>query len=111
MFIYRLEKIAFGDPSDIINNISNDGNLKNIQNDNDISVSDNANNDSIEEIEISNEYSKKAAWVDEDDIKYSYVTKFNNNNNNNNNNKYESFKKRFVFFLAYKMLQKFKIVK
>lgn len=63
----------FGDPSDIINNISNNENLENVKNDNDISVSNNVNNDSIEETEISEEYSEKAAWVDEDDIKCSYV--------------------------------------
>ncbi|KAK1129746.1 hypothetical protein K0M31_019460 [Melipona bicolor] len=67
----RLEKIVFGDPSNIINNISNNEILENVKNDNDISVSDNVNNDSIEETEISEEYSEKAAWVDEDDIKYS----------------------------------------
>ncbi|XP_029041792.2 U3 small nucleolar RNA-associated protein 18 homolog [Osmia bicornis bicornis] len=53
----RLENIVFGDPSDIINNLPNE------EESNESKTVTTSSNDS--------EHSKEAAWVDEDDVKYS----------------------------------------
>ncbi|XP_043785841.1 U3 small nucleolar RNA-associated protein 18 homolog isoform X1 [Apis laboriosa] len=69
----RLERIVFGDPSDIINNLPNDDSVKsNInKNNNDISMSNDLNNDLSIQTDIYEECSKTAAWIDEDDFHYS----------------------------------------
>ena len=68
----RLEKIVFGNSTDIINNLSNDEDFveSNI-NENNISINDNDNvsNDLIVETDISEGHTK-AAWIDEDDDRY-----------------------------------------
>ncbi|XP_017886545.1 U3 small nucleolar RNA-associated protein 18 homolog [Ceratina calcarata] len=66
----RLERVVFGDPSDIINNLIDKEDLvqPNIkENDYDAPIDD-ACDDSNEHSE---EHGKRAAWVDEDDVQYS----------------------------------------
>lgn len=64
-----------GNPTDIINNLSNDEDVveSNI-NENDISINDNDNvsNDLIVQTDISEEHTE-VAWIDEDDVQYTYV--------------------------------------
>lgn len=74
-----MERIVFGDPSDIINNLSNDEDVsesninKTINNDtleaNDVNDDLNTQSDGV----IYTEDQKKVAWIDEDDAQYSYV--------------------------------------
>ncbi|XP_003694351.1 U3 small nucleolar RNA-associated protein 18 homolog [Apis florea] len=68
----RLERIVFGDPSDIINNLpTNDDSVKSNIKNNNISISNNLNNDLSIQTDTCEEYSKTAAWIDEDDFYYS----------------------------------------
>ncbi|XP_076234925.1 U3 small nucleolar RNA-associated protein 18 homolog wicked [Calliopsis andreniformis] len=76
----RLERIVFGDPSDIINNLSDDedfveSNEKESINidDNDISVNDDISNDVNAQTEgdVHTKNKKRPAWVDEDDAQCS----------------------------------------
>ncbi|XP_068983339.1 U3 small nucleolar RNA-associated protein 18 homolog [Bombus flavifrons] len=68
----RLERIVLGNPTDIINDLSNDEDVveSNI-NENDISINDNDNvsNDLIVQTDISEEHTE-VAWIDEDDVQY-----------------------------------------
>lgn len=68
----RLERIVFGDSTDIINDLSNDEDFveSNI-NENNISINDNDNvsNDLIVQTDISEGHTE-AAWTDEDDVQY-----------------------------------------
>lgn len=76
----RLERIVFGDPSDIISNLPDDEEFAessesrtiNID-DNDISADNNVSDDLsvVNEDDVSKAGQKKAAWVDEDDAQYS----------------------------------------
>ncbi|OAD60706.1 U3 small nucleolar RNA-associated protein 18 like protein [Eufriesea mexicana] len=66
----RLERIVFGDPSDIINNLSTNQDFVESdidKNDCDTSV----NNDLCVQADIYEEHCKRAAWIDEDDAHYS----------------------------------------
>ncbi|CAK9817661.1 U3 small nucleolar RNA-associated protein 18 homolog [Anthophora quadrimaculata] len=70
----RLERIVFGDPSDIINNLSNSEDFNELsikKNDKDTSIDNNTNNDSSTHSDTCEKDCKKVAWVDEDDARYS----------------------------------------
>ncbi|KOC68750.1 U3 small nucleolar RNA-associated protein 18 like protein [Habropoda laboriosa] len=70
----RLERIVFGDPSDIINNLSNDKDFDepNVnKSDKDSPTDNNINNDSSTHNDTCERDCKKAAWIDEDDTQYS----------------------------------------
>lgn len=65
----------FANPTDFINDLSNNEDVveSNI-NENNISINDNDNvsNDLIEQTDIPEEHTE-AAWIDEDDVRYTYV--------------------------------------
>ena len=68
----RLETIVFGNPTNIINDLSNDEDVvKSNINENNISINDNVNvsNDLIVQTDISEEHTE-AAWIDEDDVQH-----------------------------------------
>lgn len=65
----------FGNPTNIINDLSNDEDVvKSNINENNISINDNVNvsNDLIVQTDISEEHTE-AAWIDEDDVQHKYV--------------------------------------
>lgn len=71
----RLERIVFGDTSDIINNLPSDedtvaaSEVDGVRDNS--TVADDSESDDLDENESTNEQSKAAAWVDEDDEQYS----------------------------------------
>ena len=88
--IYRLEKIIFGEPSDIIDNLNRSDKAtteevdKSVDIDNEKGTDDISNQDSdqgksdcepsnVSEDEDAKSEGKKAAWQDDDDCNYTYV--------------------------------------
>lgn len=75
MLIYRLEKIVFGDVSDVINNLPDENHIKVA---NESLIADNAeansdgdsNGDLDEDSDEQQTNRKKVVWVDEDDAHY-----------------------------------------
>lgn len=68
MYLYRLERIVFGDPSDIISNITSGQDFVH-------SNSKKYGDDATVHIDINDdtgEHNTRPAWIDEDD-QYSYV--------------------------------------
>lgn len=66
-FICRLEKIVFGDTSDIINNLLVDKS--------DIKITDETVDETVDDEDVIDDNNtkpeeKKAAWIDEDDYNY-----------------------------------------
>lgn len=80
--ICRLEKIVFGDPSDVINNLLDDQSMTKIINEpvdikNQKVIDDKNNSDQdtliLNNVEDAKPEEKKAVWVDDDDYNYTYV--------------------------------------
>lgn len=81
--ICRLEKVVFGDPSDVVNNLLDDQSVTKIINvsvdtENQKVIEDHENN-SDQDISVLNDgedtklEEKKAVWIDDDDYNYTYV--------------------------------------
>jgi len=78
--ICRLEKIVFGDPSDVINNLLDDQSMTKVINE-PIDIKNEKERESDEDQEplvLNNEEDakleeKKAVWIDDDDYNYTYV--------------------------------------
>jgi hypothetical protein len=79
--IYRLERAVFGDPSDIINNLSDNESDTHVKVENK-SANEEAIHEDKDEIKIEEDHlsniidrtdEKKAAWIDEDDVTYRFI--------------------------------------
>lgn len=100
----RLEKIVFGDVSDIINNLPHENDTKeindevpeNLRNDTDISKTIHSSESSDEGSEKDDQTRKKVAWTDEDDAYYTVDTAFNIQNRKLSTGRPEKFYTEFL---------------